>query len=318
MISRERFEKQQIIYCFSTQGEKIKINNQNVAIIDKEGQMKLQVSCYRLFAIFIIGDSSITTPVIKYAHKFGFSIVFMTNGFKIYDIIGFRMEGNTLLKKKQYEYKDNKLAKYFVENKIKSQINTLKKIRGRDDEKNNCIKRLDEYLKKMQSSNNIDEIMGFEGVCAKIYFSYLFSEQGWQGRVPRVKKDYINSSLDIGYTILFNFVEALLRIYGFDIYKGFLHQQFYMRKSLVCDVVEPFRTSIDWQLRKSINLNQIQESDFKVQKGEYKLDFKYNKKYVAIFSECIDKQRSEIFMFIQSLYRNFIKGNEIELYYKIR
>ena len=32
----------------------------------------------------------------------------------------------------------------------------------------------------------------------------------WLGRKPRVKSDYINAILDIGYTYLFNFVECCL------------------------------------------------------------------------------------------------------------
>ena len=51
--------------------------------------------------------------------------------------------------------------------------------------------------------------------------------------------------MDIGYTYLFNFIDALLRLYGFDTYLGFYHKEFYQRKSLVCDVVEPFRCIID-------------------------------------------------------------------------
>ena len=318
MINRERFEKQQIVYCFSSQGDKIKINNENVLILDKAGNAKLQVSCYRLFAIFVIGHSSITTPVINYAHKFGFAIVLMSTTFKVYDIIGFRMEGNTILKTKQYAYSGNELAKYFVENKIISQINTLKKLRESSVDRTKAIKNMNLLLEQVDNTISLEEIMGYEGACAKLYFPQLFSEQEWLGRVPRIKRDYINSSLDIGYTILFNFVESLLRIYGFDVYKGFLHQQFYMRKSLVCDVVEPFRCYIDWQLRKSINLNQIKADDFKLIRGRYELSFKQSKKYVGIFSECIDKQRSEIFLFVQSLYRNFMRDNDIEKYYRIR
>ena len=87
----------------------------------------------------------------------------------------------------------------------------------------------------------------------------MFEGLNWKGRKPRIKFDYINSSLDIGYTVLFTFIEVIANSFGFDIYVGVLHKQFYMRKSLICDFVEPFRTIIDEQVKKSINLKQIKE-----------------------------------------------------------
>ena len=59
-------------------------------------------------------------------------------------------------------------------------------------------------------------------------------------------------TLDIGYTMLFNIVDAMLQIYGFDTYYGVFHRCFYMRKSLVCDIMEPMRPIIDYEIRKAI------------------------------------------------------------------
>lgn len=72
--------------------------------------------------------------------------------------------------------------------------------------------------------------------------------------MPRTRADIPNLLMDIGYTFIYNFVEANLNLYGFDIYKGFYHQLFFERKSLVCDLVEPFRCLIDKQIRKMYNL----------------------------------------------------------------
>lgn len=158
--------------------------------------------------------------------------------------------------------------------------------------------------------------MGYEGYCAKQYFGLLYGSFDWKGRKPRIKGDYINASLDIGYTILFNYIEAILNIYGFNIYHGFLHTLFYKRKSLVCDMVEPFRPIIDYQVRKSINLNQIRKSDFKKFRGRYILKYEQNKKYVKIFSEAINEYKEEIFLYIQSFYRSFMKGEDVKRYKK--
>lgn len=315
MISKTNFLKKKIVYCFSSAGEKIGIKNDNVIVKDKEGKVKLQTSCYSLFAIYIIGETSITSALIRYSYKFGFSIVMMSNSFKTYEILGFKMEGNTLLCKKQYEYKDTTLAKFFVENKINNQINTLKKIRVKTENNKFAIKEMRRHLVELKNTeSDINYIMGKEGICAKLYFKEIYGEYDWDKRIPRIKKDYINSTMDIGYTMLFNYIDSILRIYGFDTYVGFLHQQFYMRKSLVCDFVEPFRSIIDWQIRKSINLNQINEDDFKQMNKKYVLKWEKNKIYVQIFSQAINEYNDEIFEFIQSFYRSFMKNKDIDEY----
>ena len=88
--------------------------------------------------------------------------------------------------------------------------------------------------------------MGIEGSAARVYFPRVFSNVNWKGRKPRIKNDYINTTLDIGYTMLFNIVDAILQVYGFDTYYGVFHKCFYMRKSLVCDIMEPMRPIIDY------------------------------------------------------------------------
>lgn len=60
--------------------------------------------------------------------------------------------------------------------------------------------------------------MGIEGISAKLYFKSLFAEYEWKSRQPRTKCDMTNTLMDIGYTILFKFVNALLEMYGFDVY----------------------------------------------------------------------------------------------------
>ena len=79
-------------------------------------------------------------------------------------------------------------------------------------------------------------------------------------------------------------------LYGFDVYKGIYHQCFYQRKSLVCDIVEPFRVLIDWALRKAYKLNRIDESDFYKEHHQYKLLYKKSEKYIGIFMESILKK----------------------------
>ena len=133
------------------------------------------------------------------------------------------------------------------------------------------------------------------------------------------KKDWINSALDIGYTVLFSFIESLLCAYGFDTYCGILHTQFYMRKSLVCDIVEPFRFIIDKAVKKGYNLHQIQEEDFSLVNHQYQLNWKMSQNYVKLFMEAILEEKNSMFLYVQQYYRCFMKQSDISdypFYYK--
>lgn len=238
----------------------------------------------------------------------------MTHNFKVYATINSKMEGNTLLREKQYNnLKSDLIAKQIVINKINNQKNMLQRIRNKDEELKKTIELLKQYVTQLKErSYTIEEIMGIEGIAAKIYFKQLYKDMNWNGRQPRVKRDSINLLLDIGYTLLFNYIEAITNIYGFDIYKGVLHKEFFKRKSLICDFIEPFRPIIDYKVRKMYKLSQINEIDFTIENGRYSLDWKNNSKYLNILIEEIVENKTEIFDFLQKYYRWFMKGADLE------
>ena len=314
MLSINDFIKKQIVFVYARDGEKVAYKNDNLIVKDKEDKIKFQISLYRLYIIFIIGDISLTTVILKKAKKFGFTIALLSNTFRLYEMIGDIKQGNTLLKEKQYKYNDIKIARHIVCNKILNEANVLKNIRVKDDAIKNNIEVIKGYIIKASQCDDYNLLLSYEGNAAKIYFKTLFCNVNWQGRKPRIKFDYINSSLDIGYTILFTFVEVIVNSFGFDTYVGVLHKQFYMRKSLICDLVEPFRVIIDEQLRKSINLKQIKEEDFMVINNGYRLKYENSTKYANIFLSAIVNEKDKIFTYIQDYYRAFMKGKEIVSY----
>lgn len=318
MLTEPDFVAKQIVAIFPKNGEKIQLKNDNLVITNKENKIKLQISCYKIFCLFIIGGFSITTGVIEKSKKFGFSIIFFTSSFKVYETINFKMEGNVLLRKKQYNTQlSSEIAKALIINKIENQRDTLKQLRKIENTEGILL--LDENIQRLVKKNyNNYEIMGIEGICAKVYFNRIFKEFDWKGRQPRVKRDKINLLLDIGYTVLFNYVEAIVNLYGFDIYKGNLHKEFYKRKSLICDIVEPFRPIIDYKIRKAYNLGQLSNYEYTVSNEQYNLNWKYSADFLQIVLEEIMSYRQCIFRFIQSYYRWFMKEKEIKDFPKVR
>lgn len=301
------FSKKQIVFVMFNEGEKIAFSNDNLIVKDCEGKIKFQCTCYRLFIVFAVGHSSFTSAVIQKAQKFGFFIALMTTGFRLYSIIGAAKEANTLLRKKQYSYEGLGIAKIITANKMNNQSNELKSVRHKSDALTEGISLINKYIQKLPDSVSLSEIMAYEGLSSKIYFKNHFNNVKWQGRQPRIKKDYINSVLDIGYTLLFTYIDALLSSYGFDTYCGVMHKQFYMRKSLVCDIVEPFRPIVDHEIKKAINLKQIKEDDFTIINNQYKLKWSESGRYVRFLMNPLMENKEEIFQYVQAFYRAFMK-----------
>jgi len=142
----------------------------------------------------------------------------------------------------------------------------------------------------------------------------MFDNVKWQGRKPRIKSDYVNATLDIGYNMLFNLIDSLLQVYGFDVYCGVYHKAFYMRKSLACDIMEPMRPIVDLEVRKAINLGQCKIEDFQKINNQYVLDYKKSASYISFFMEALLEYKEQIFLFVQQYYRAFMKGRKVKDY----
>ncbi len=300
-----------IVTCVIFQKKRISLlsKNENIVLQEKDSYKIInQVSAYKVFALFIVGHSTLTSVLFDRSKKYGFSIIFMNNNFHYIGTIGSEAEGNYLLRLKQYHFsKTLALSQHIVKNKINNQLNLLKLIRNKSNDLKSTILNLKQSLKQVNIIEEEKSLLGIEGNCSKQYLKHVFKELNFQGRRPRTKKDPLNITLDIGYTYLFNFIECLMRLYGFDIYVGVYHKLFYQRKSLVCDLVEPFRCLIDEKIVSSFGLKQFKEVDFEKRKEEYVLKKEEVRKYTKVFFKSLLKRKEEIFTYIQSYYRAFMQ-----------
>lgn len=318
MLSLPDFKEKQIVFIESDNNKKISFSNDNLTITEEE-KVTYQVSCHKIFCVFIIGEISITSVFLQKAVYYGICVVLLNRNFSVYAVIGSETEGNYILRKKQYAVENSlQLPIHVVTNKITNQMNLLSIKRSKNEQEKTAIENIKQLANKALKAQSREELLGYEGNASKIFFAAYFKPLKWHRREPRTKYDIANTLLDIGYTYLFNFIEAHLRLYGFDVYFGFYHQLFYQRKSLVCDIQEPFRCIIDKALLRAHNLGQIHEKDFSTGRGAYELKFKEARKYSKIFLEAIMKHKEEIFLYVQSFYRACIKENNDYPYFLIK
>ena len=312
MMSLPDFKEKQIVFVLISRGDKLSFKNDNIIVKNCDDEIIHQSTCYKLFAVYLVGHVTVTSGLLQRVEKFGFTLVFMTHNLRVYGIWAGKTEGNFLLRKKQYSYQSLDIARYIVQNKIKNQMKVLKKIRVKDNSIHNKINILDKFNNALSAPDlELKSILGYEGIASREYFKILFQGHNWKGRRPRVKECPINSLQDTGYTMLFNLVEGLLNLYGFDVYKGVYHQCFYQRKSLVCDLVEPFRVIVDTCIKRACALGQVKEDDFYFVNKQYRLFGKKAIPYLQFLLKDILKYKCDMFDYAQKYYRCFIRERTI-------
>lgn len=313
MLNIVDYNEKNIVVCFSNNKQKISFQNDNLIIKDEEkNEIILKTTCHRIFSLWIIGNTNITNGIINKSKKFNFSIFLMKSNFKQYGSWNVSDVGNYLLREKQYTYKNFMLSKLIIKNKILNQKILLNSIRIKDENIKFAINRLDYTLNNFNQIKDDKSLLGTEGFCSKLFFKNWYSN--WIGRKSRTKFDEINTLLDIGYTFLFNFIESILLIYGFDLYKGFFHTNFFQRKSLVCDIMEPFRSIIDNEIKKAYNLKQFSNDDFIRNKNQYFIKDLEKKKYVKVLVNALLNNKIEIFEYIKKYYRCFMLEKPVKTY----
>lgn len=272
----------------------------------------------KLLALFVIGHITVTTPLIEKCKKFNVALVVLKPNLRPVFFWSDSAEANFLLRQRQYALApdDITVAKVLVENKIMNQLSNLKRTKKRDELTLDAMLQCEEALSCIGDVTDYNLLMGVEGVVAKCFFAAYYQDLDWKGRFPRMKCDVLNVTLDIGYTILFNYIECFVRMFGFDLYQGVYHRQWFKRKSLVCDLMEPYRCLIDHAVLLAFHRKQFAKKDFVLSKREYHLKPERSADYYRVFFEVLIEKKTEIFRHMQAYYRCFMGRKSVKSYPK--
>lgn len=317
MFTHKDIENRSLFVINGTEHQSLKVSNGRLMLEDtKTNKAITKLPFPKILGLMVIGHTTLTTALIEHCNKHGVPIVVMKPNFRPVFYYGNMAEANFLLRKKQFEQQQGDLviAKHLVANKVKNQLWLLNNTREKDTAIQQAKIAIQHHFDKIEGAIHFRELMGIEGVIAKEYFTNYFGFAGWNQRLPRVKQDTINATLDIGYTMLFNYIECMTRLFGFDPYMGVYHQLWFRRKSLICDLMEPFRCIIDHQIRKSIKYKTFKQSDFELRKNAYYLKPEFKKIYTQVFFEAIIAHKSSIYQFIQQYYRCFMGRKSVTTY----
>jgi CRISPR-associated protein Cas1 len=183
---------------------------------------------------------------------------------------------NTLLRHQQHvRYQDAQFQKTIAQDIVRGKLHNeylfLQRIARKlpDDQKlEQELVNLERVRKKLEEVADVDEIRGYEGQGARIYFRVfglnLLPEWAlFHTRSKNPPLDPVNSVLSFLYTMLANRIDTYIFLEGLDASIGNLHALSYGRKSLVFDLMEEFRTPIvDTLVCSLFNMGTLKPHDF--------------------------------------------------------
>ncbi len=246
-------------------------------IVERKKQVLHALHIFKLSQIIVVGNVSLTPPVVFRLLRDGIDTVFMSRNGKYLGRLQPLMSKNITLRCEQFDrLRDEefslKMARSFVEGKLANMRATLMRInRNRENARlGKEIGKIKKISNRVSKADNLNSLRGFEGQGSAVYFEgfsrgFITEEITFKKRVRRPPTDPVNALLSLGYTFLLNNVMSAVCLVGFDPYLGSLHAVEYGRPSLVLDLMEEWRPIVvDSLVLSAINLKAITLEDFKI------------------------------------------------------
>lgn len=131
-------------------------------------------------------------------------------------------------------------------------------------------------INNLQHAPSLESIRGHEGQAAHILHRYINQQIKYDfftspKRIPYQKQDPWNALQDFLSYLLFTRLNVLVRGKGLNPFLGFLHSSKANYESLICDLQEPFRYSMDRLMLSLINRQQITPDHFEENNSKWKM-----------------------------------------------
>ena len=221
-------------------------------IIRKKGQKVGTIPLTGLKTIVLMTGVQLTSAAINVVLEKNIDVILTSQGGKIKGRINSISGGGAIVRLAQHSAFINtekrlSIAKSIVNAKIKNQLALiLKSLKHYPLERYfRESQAMEQNRVKLDGFMNLDEIMGIEGICARIYwdaYRNMLKEPLFTRREYRPASDIVNSALNLGYSFLANEISTCLAAKNLDLEIGFLHSIHYGRQSLTLDVMEVFRS----------------------------------------------------------------------------
>ena len=248
--------------------------------------------------ISLFGNIQITNQCLRKAIREEIPVAFFSSKGSYYGMAGGFSYNNAHYKKAQYlsltGTKPLEICRVLVATKLLSQRIILKKRTSSATER-----KLFKLSEKAVQSKSVDELRGFEGAGAAMYFSefpnLLAGKRNedkltFSTRNRRPPKDPVNAMLSFGYSLLSKEFVVAIELAGLDPMQGFYHTDRNRRPALALDLMEPFRASfVDSVVLGMIKRGQVTEKDFMQEENAVIMKSDFRRKFIASWEKRLQR-----------------------------
>ena len=236
----------------------LSLDGENIVVLDSEKEVG-RLPLHNLEGIVSFGYRGTSPALMGACADRNISLCYLTPQGKFLARVSGKIRGNVILREQQYassqsEEKSLEIAKNCIIGKVHNARWVLERA-TRDhsmqidvEKVKSASDKLRKSLELIKSCQSKEQLRGFEGEAASVYFGVLDElilqqkkEFTFQGRNKRPPLDHVNALLSFVYTLLTNTITSALETVGLDPCIGYLHTERPGRVSLSLDLIEELR-----------------------------------------------------------------------------
>jgi CRISPR-associated protein Cas1 len=283
------------------------LRKQGEQLLVQAGDHKLAVSAHKVQSILMTTAAHLSTDAIELAARHNIDLVFLgQDGDPCARVWQTKMGSTAAIRRRQIEAADGPeglaLARDWVQAKLCHQAEFLEELARRRPEATDLFQRtlgtVRASLEQVRAlTGTLDEqrgtLMGLEGSAGRAYFACLGqlvpAAFQFTGRSRQPARDGFNAMLNYSYGVLYSLVEKACICAGLDPFVGFLHTDNYGKKSLVFDLIEPFRILGDRATLLLFTGRRVAKDYFEEVPGGVALNKEGRAFFIAHLNERLDK-----------------------------
>lgn len=263
----------------------LSLDGENIVVFEDKKEVG-RLPLHNLEGIVSFGYRGTSPALMGACADRNISLCYVTPQGKFLARVTGKIKGNVILRQQQYESsRDKEISLSIAKNCITGKIYNARWVLERavrdhslqinTDQVKTASVQLKQSLEHIRNSQSKEQLRGYEGEAASIYFG-VFNELILQqkkdfvfcGRNKRPPLDNINAMLSFVYTLLTNQIASALECVGLDPYIGYLHTERPGRVSLALDLIEELRAPLaDRFVLSLINKKVITRKNFKTKEN---------------------------------------------------
>jgi CRISPR-associated protein Cas1 len=236
-------------------GEYLGEKNTEILTISENREVKKEIPIYEVEELYLMDGNSCSTSALSLCALYDVPVLLLSHTGKILSMnMPFNINGECRVKTRiaQYESSNNEKGCEIAKKILLSKINNQKQLLLKYNQ-SLSTERIEQKIVKIKEQPLTpelrNELNSLEGKASEQYFKTYFNIIPNTFR-PNKRESYkaqnkFNNLLNLGYEILGAEIYKAVLLSHLDPYLGYLHGEQYLKPSLICDLIELFRYSID-------------------------------------------------------------------------